>query len=213
MPNNIEKRIRVIQGIAVNISSNLKMYYELCDKTADVLFESSPNFFAFCRGNFYAMAIIQLEMLLGENTESNQVGLRKLLNCIEGIGNKNFYKGNTVKKEVKIICEECKELLDAEQSLVKKIKNDRDKVFAHQDKKYAIDETLKPLTSPEDIKRGLSVVNEVLNKISEYFNETQYLIENFYADDIEETKIILNLYNKYYDEIEEMENRELLMKK
>lgn len=200
MIERIEKRLRVIQEIGFNISSNLKMYSCLSHNSANCLFDASPNFFAFCRFNFYAMAVIQLDMLLSKDILHNEIGIRKLLNILKSYSD----------KDASFICESSNKILEEQNELIRKINKDRKKVFAHQDKEYAIDHKIDICTNYNDLSFALTTVQKIINLIGDWFNKTDYFIENFDAEDIVETEIIINLYEKYEKEIDKME---LLQKK
>lgn len=204
------------RNVLMNVSVSIKTLEELTEQTEDVsaFKKYCPAFHYSVIHNFWAQSVIELNECFKGDFSFNQV-----LNYVKANWNKIYtgkweemtnWDDNTVDREEIIFgkekifrqIEEVKQILDLAENkqIIEKIKEFRDKSFAHIDEDF-------PKTSIylTDLRKAFEFAEKIFNKIFAMYDKIHRFLEPSNSDDVSNLINVVEIYDKYQEQIIEMD--------
>lgn len=215
-----EEYIHFYKSELSNVATSIKTLEVLTANTEDIYTFNKycPSFFRVTIYNFWARCVIGLN----ECFNGDCYGYNKFFNYVKANWNKiftakwekiiNWNDGTSDVSKIKwqykdvdrrITDAQCK--LNSEKVAVEKIKAFRDQVFAHIDKNQP-DEKLN-LT---ELRKIFTVAEDIFNAIFCLYDLSEYRLEPINSGDVSNLICIVNRYNKYRDEINQLRKNDFL---
>lgn len=214
-----ERFQNLYRNILVNVAVSIKTLEELTEQIdGNVIFSNyCPAFTTAVLKNFWAQSVIKLnECFKGDHS------FDKFINYIKANWNKIYtgkweeitdWNDNTTEREeisfgrTEIFkrIEEVEQILDEEENkqIIEKIKDFRDKAFAHTD-----DDSPKNVIHLTELRKAFSFAENIFNKLQVMYDRCHTCLEPSNSDDVKNIIHIVDLYNKYKTQIREIDFRE-----
>lgn len=201
-----EEYIKSLWEKGCRIATNIRNYELLVNEDANNLFKVSAGFFTAAIYNTFALATIWLAAFF---SDSDSASIIKFLNYCEQnqkrIFTKEFYeeKINVPNSKIRIDMgdfparlKEARELLNDHVVLLQKLKENRDKIFAHFEKEFLVTHRIDMSISLADLKELLNLAKNIVNKIGVYYDRSIRDFEPLNISDIQQTISIVDSFIK-----------------
>lgn len=203
-----------------NVATSIKTLEVLTANTEDIYTfkKYCPSFFRVAIYNFWSQCVIGLN----ECFNGDDYGYGNFFNYVKANWNKiftaewekttNWSDGTSdvskIKwnyKNIESRISQAQSILNVEKSAVRKIKTFRDQVFAHVDKDQP-DEKL----NLKELRQIFTVAEKVFNAIASLYDLSEYCMEPLNSGDVGNLVRIVNQYDKYHDEINQLRRNDML---
>ena len=199
----VEKYIKSFWRIGISIDTSISICNFFSSSAANNLFIISPMFSQNTYYNAFSMAIIQLADYFSEDTASFNGFFEYCDQHKQVVFNKHFFEETIGVKNSKTEVnmgtfaerlEKAKKLIEENQELINNLKYDRDKFYAHFDKKRILQNKKRMITNVEQLKNGLDLVERILNTIGGLYDRSYRSFQSIGRSDINEIGHCVDLY-------------------
>ncbi len=200
-----EKYIKRYTEKASLINTNLAVLQELFDPKSDNLFKVSINFFNATMYNTFANSVV---MICSFFAKSDEACLNKFLEFCDQ--NKELFKQDFFNGEADMDflerLEESKKLIEESEKIIKKLKDNRDNLYAHFSKKGFFNNEKVQVVFTTELIALMEIVDKVINNMYVMFDGVMIRFEVINAKDVNNLSRCINLYIKHKHEIIKVEN-------